>query len=205
MFSLPPLPSWDAAHPMLVHLPIGILMVVPFFLALTLLLGWKLRTVGILTLLLMAIGTAGAWIAVLSGEAAADTAVAMVDAAEAMHEHEETAEFARTVFTVLTVIYAVIVVLLPAKKPGLRIMIPVQVLFLLAYLGGTVVLANAAHRGGLLVHHYGVHAPLPFDAPDDDAAPADVEPDPVVDDQPAEDEVPDASGDAPAGLPTTDG
>ena len=111
-------------------------------------------------------GTVGAYVAVESGEAAAQIAFATPEITAAIHEHAELAETVRLLFTILTAVYALVLVLPPALKRtrllgrGLPPAVPV-VAHLVVFLAAcvfTLVLANAAHLGGLLVHQHGLHA-----------------------------------------------
>jgi hypothetical protein len=73
------------------------------------------------------------------------------------------AENARDIFAGLTLLYAVLLGLpLVARRLAMRgWVMAANIIFLGLLLSGGVVLANAAHRGGLLVHKYGVQAMLP--------------------------------------------
>jgi len=160
---LPPMPAWDAAHPLIVHLPIGVLMFSPVLLIIALLDRKRRMVWASAGLVAMVFGTAAAFVAVFSGEAAADHVVATDTVRHAIHDHEELAETARTLFAVLTGVLAVLLVLgaTAAKKKALKPVVVIgSVLFAIADVVGLGVLANAGHAGGLLVHQYGVRAPL---------------------------------------------
>ena len=159
-FTLPPVPRWDGLHPLVVHFPIALLLIVPLFLVLAGALRTRGRAMGVAALVLMAIGTAFALIAVETGEAAADLTTPS-DAANAILErHEHLAEVVAQAFIGLTFAYAVLLGLqwlVPRlRAPGLHF--PLHTVYLLAFLAGTLVLANAAHQGGTLVHEYGLGA-----------------------------------------------
>lgn len=167
MNPLPPLPAWDAAHPLIVHLPIGVLMFAPVLLIVALLDRKRRMTWACAGLVAMAFGTAAAFIAVLSGEAAADHVVGSEAVRHAIHDHEELAEGARTFFAVLTGVLAVLIVLgaSAAKKKPLKPIVAIgAVLFAIANAAALVMLANAGHAGGVLVHQLGVHAPIAAEA-----------------------------------------
>ena len=77
---------------------------------------------------------------------------------DAVHEHEELADRTRVVFTALTLAFAALVA---AGRRSKSTLLPMaHGIFLVAYLLGLVVLANTAHHGGLVVHGYGVRAPV---------------------------------------------
>jgi uncharacterized membrane protein len=160
MSGLPPLPSWDGLHPLIVHFPIALLLVAPLFIVL----GIVLRRGGLFlwaALLLMAIGSTATFFAVSTGEAAGKLAERTPEINAVLEHHEKLAESTRGVFTVLTLVFAVIV-LAPAAFRRLRegrvFPTVLPLLFLLLYGVGLVLLANTAHNGGRLVHELGVQA-----------------------------------------------
>lgn len=178
---MPPLPPWEGLHPLVVHFPIGLLFVAPVFVLLGLVTG--LRSLMFSALVLMILGTAGAWVATSTGEAAYDVMPlddmeleddVYDEAYEVADRHWEKAEQARNYYTGLTVLFAVLI-LLPAfrtpQKPDeanpedapkntfvLRAILSLIFLALWAY--PTVIMANAAHDGGRLVHEFGIRAIL---------------------------------------------
>jgi uncharacterized membrane protein len=164
--SLPPIPDWDALHPLIVHFPIALLLVAPLFVVAGLLVRRSAVTLSAVALALMVLGTAGTWVAVATGEASAELADRSPVINAAIEQHEELAETTRAVFTGLTVVFAVLLaarVLVPHRIPA-AINLGAQVVFLGGFLAGTVLLANTAHHGGVLVHEHGVHVLLPLDA-----------------------------------------
>ncbi len=159
MNGLPPLPSWDGLHPLIVHFPIALLLVAPLFVVL----GVALRRSRLFlwaALLLMAIGTTATFFAVSTGEAAGKLAERTPQINAVLEHHENLAEATRAVFTALTIVFAAIVaapvVFRRLQGPAFRIVLPLA--FLLLYGAGVVVLANTAHNGGRLVHELGVQA-----------------------------------------------
>ncbi|MHB8078885.1 MAG: DUF2231 domain-containing protein [Candidatus Krumholzibacteriia bacterium] len=169
MLGLPPLPGWDGLHPLIVHFPIALLFVAPVFLAAALARpAWR-RAALASALVLATLGTAALYIAVPTGKAAGQLAERTPEINAALERHESLAETTRTLFTILTVILAVM--LLAPRLLG-RDLAPaparlLQAAFLALYLGGTLVLANAAHEGGRLVHEFGVHALVASADPED--------------------------------------
>lgn len=156
---MPPFPPFEGMHPLVVHFPVALLTTAPLFVILALILPKHRPALAAAGLIVMALGTAAAFVAVRTGEAGEDAAEAVPAAQAVLHEHEELAERTRLVFTILTAVFAGIVLAgrrLPARGATL-----VHALFLVAYLAGWTVLANTAHHGGLLVHGYGVRAPVP--------------------------------------------
>lgn len=160
---LPTLPPWDAVHPLIVHFPIALLIVAPLFVVLSLFRPLAWRLFGVAALMLMMIGTVGAYVAVASGEAAAEVADRTPAINEALEEHEEAAELTRNLFTGLTVLYAGLLglpYLLKRRPLAPRLNLALHLVFLALYLGGTLVIARTGHLGGRLVHVYGVKADL---------------------------------------------
>lgn len=159
--SLPPLPAWNAAHPLVVHFPIALLLAAPLFVLLGALVRRGARSMSVAALLLMTLGTAGAFVAVATGEAAADVARVSAAAESVLEEHEELGETTRTVFAVLTAAFAALVGLEARRGRawGTAARVGSRVVFLLLYLAAALVLVDTAHHGGRLVHEFGVRAP----------------------------------------------
>ena len=158
MFGLPPLPSWDGLHPLIVHFPIALLLVAPLFVVLGIVLR-RSRLFLWAALLLMAIGTTATVFAMSTGEAAGKLAEPTPQINTVLEHHENLAETTRAVFTALTVIFR------RSWWPRPRFAVcrarcsrRFPLVFLLCYGAGVLVLANTAHNGGRLVHELGVQA-----------------------------------------------
>lgn len=159
---LPPIPKeWDAWHPLIVHFPIGLLLLaVPVLMILGIVLPKSWRSFQVAALVIMLLGVGAAWVAVSTGKAAAG----LTEQIPTLKHHKELAETSAWSFSILSAIYAVMTIG-PSffKKPLKRwITVSASVVFLLVYLGFATVLARTAHLGGLLVHEYGIHAMLPL-------------------------------------------
>jgi uncharacterized membrane protein len=155
--SLPPLPPWEGLHPLVVHFPIALLLVAPIFVLLGLLPNVG-RGFALAALVLMALGSSGAYVAVASGEAAARLVVRTPEVVKLLERHEDLAEASRLLFTILTLVYALLVLgpLLLKRPLPRRAMLGVQIIFVAAYLTCSLVLANTGSLGGRLVHELGV-------------------------------------------------
>jgi len=156
----PPIPEWDALHPLVVHFPVALLLGAPVFMVIALSSPRLQRSFASAALIMMVMGTIAAYVAVETGEAAAELAVRSGGVGPVLERHEDLAETTTTLFSILCIVFAVITIgPLFLKKPIKRAyQVLMQVVFLLGYLGCTVVLANTAHQGGRLVHEFGVHA-----------------------------------------------
>jgi len=162
----PPVPSWDAVHPLVVHFPIALLLVAPLFVLMAAVWRKQELPLAVSALVLMALGTLGAFFAAATGEAAEDAA-STAAAKAVLERHEELAEMVEVTFASLAGAFAVIVLaprLLRRTLPrGIRA--AGYGVFLVAYAVGCVVLINTAHQGGRLVHELGVRAAMTSPAP----------------------------------------
>jgi uncharacterized membrane protein len=157
---LPPWPGWDGLHPLIVHFPIGLLLVAPLFIVLAAIRPARATCFGVSALILLALGTLAAFVAVETGEAAAELATRTEAINAAIERHADLAELTRNVFAGLTLLYAVLLALprFVKKLATPASVVATHAVFLVLLAGGDLVLANAAHRGGLLVHKFGVQA-----------------------------------------------
>lgn len=157
---LPPMPTWDGLHPIIVHFPIALLLVAPILILLGMFFAKSSRTFMVSAFILMVIGTIASYIAVSSGEAAGEIAERMANVEAVLENHEEMAETTQMVFTALTAIFGAIIFIpmIFKKELGQKIMIPLSLAFLLFYGAGSILLLNTAHEGGRLVHEFGVRA-----------------------------------------------
>ena len=167
MFTPPPLPVWDALHPIAVHLPIGVLAAVPVLLLLSLCFGRVNKGIAGATLVLLLIGAAGCVLATSTGEAAADVVAPSGDGATVLEQHEELAELTRNFFLVLAGVYLVILLAAAALKDRLKRAgwVAAHVAFMVAYGFALLALINTGHLGGRLVHQYKVRAAITGPAP----------------------------------------
>lgn len=161
MFSIPSFPPWDALHPLVVHFPIALLLIAPLFVALGLFLPKaKAKHTIFAGFALVVIGTAFLFVTTETGDAAADQVHKSPVVSSLLHEHEELAETTEIAFGTLLALLAALIfgprllkreLTIRTSRIGLSV-------FLLAYIGGALLLVNTAHAGGRLVHEFGVTA-----------------------------------------------
>jgi len=163
MLALPPMPTWQSVHPLIVHFPIVLLLIAPLFIVI----GVTSRPARsfpflLVALILMALGTASAFVAISSGKAAAERTDHVHQAKTVLGEHQELAETTAGMFLALTLIFASIVFVpkLLKLQPSRAISTVLPLVFLMFYATGAVSLANTSHQGGRLVHELGVRAPI---------------------------------------------
>lgn len=161
MFQLPPIPTWDGLHPLIIHFPIGLLLVAPILILIGAFMSPKKgRTMLLAALVLMVLGTVSVFVALSTGEAAAELADRTPEVNAMIQHHEELAERTRIVFTVLTLGFAAILFIptLLKREVSRSSHVILPLIFLCFYGAGAILLANTAHQGGRLVHEFGVRA-----------------------------------------------
>ena len=169
MIQMPPIPSWEGLHPLIVHFPIVLLLIAPLLVLVGALLKPESgRPVLYVALGLMVAGTLSAFLAGATGEAAGKLAERTPEISAVLERHEELADATRAVFSALTVIFAAILFapMMFRKLSGRLVSTVLPLVFLLFYGVGVLLLMNTAHNGGRLVHEFGVKAlvapsPLP--------------------------------------------
>jgi uncharacterized membrane protein len=163
MLTLPPIPSWQAIHPLTVHFPIALLLIAPLFIVIGLAQKPERSFPFLLAaLILMAIGTASTFVAASSGKAAGELVENAVPAKAVLEQHEELAEITEIAFSALTLIFASILFVprLLKREPTRALSTMLPLVFLIFYATGAITLANTAHQGGRLVHELGVRAQM---------------------------------------------
>ena len=163
MLTLPPLPAWDALHPLVVHFPIALLLIAPLFIVIGAVSkperGFPLL---LSALILMVLGTASTFVAAASGHAAGELLEAMPQAKTTLEQHEDLAQITQIVFSALTLIFAAILFVprLLHQEPTRVVAIVLPTVFLVFYATGAILLANTAHQGGRLAHELEVKQPV---------------------------------------------
>ncbi len=103
MLQFPPIPSWDALHPLIIHFPIALLLIAPIFIVIgAVLTPAKGRSYLVAALVLLLVGTAAIFVAVETGEAAGKLAERTPGMARVLETHESLAERTQAVFSVLS-------------------------------------------------------------------------------------------------------
>jgi uncharacterized membrane protein len=163
MLTLPPIPSWQAIHPLVVHFPIALLLIAPVFIVIGVALKPERSFPFLLTaLILMTFGTVSTFVAASSGEGAGELVGNAAQAKAVLEQHEELAEITEIAFSALTLIFASILFVprLLKREPTRAISTILPLVFLIFYATGAVTLANTAHQGGRLVHELGIRAQM---------------------------------------------
>ncbi|MHB1158104.1 MAG: DUF2231 domain-containing protein [Phycisphaerales bacterium] len=163
MWQLPPIPPWNAIHPMIVHFPIALLLIAPLFVLLGITRGPWGRAFSVAGLLLLLLGAGSAVIVADAGESAAEL-VMRTDAVNAvLLAHEELAETTQTLSFVFSILYLILVITRLILRDKLKPLVWnfLTLAFLLGYSTVLLALINTGHDGGRLVHELGVHAQLP--------------------------------------------
>lgn len=171
----PPIPSWDAMHPLLIHFPIVLLLLVPLFILLAAAFRPRRNSPYMaMAALLLVLGTGSLFAAASSGEEAAELADRSPAVNAVLLAHQHLASRTEIVFSILSVLLLAIMILPRLKNlPQTRLITTaVPVAYLCFYAAGILYLVNTAHAGGRLVHEFGIHAELPpSDGPGVSAAP----------------------------------
>ncbi len=133
-------------HPQVVHFPIALLIVALLFEITSYF--WKKESFSLTSLILLALGTIGAFIALQTGEAAADIAKKITGIGSTLHEHEEMAELVFYLYLVITIVKAI---LMRLKKD----ILPWRLFVLAGMLIGAFFIFRVGHYGGQLVYEWG--------------------------------------------------
>jgi uncharacterized membrane protein len=175
MLELPPIPTWDSLHPLIIHFPIVLLFLSPLFVLISAILRPpKGRSYMIAALIVILLGTGSLFLAAETGEAAAELAERGGPVDTVLSAHEKLASETEVVFSVLAAILVAIVALpriFRCRETRLSTTF-MPLAFLVLYSVGILLLVNTAHAGGRLVHEFGVHAIVPAETAQQDQPPA---------------------------------
>ena len=164
MLQLPPTPTWDSLHPLVIHFPFVLLLLSPLSIAIgAALRPRQSRPYRIVALGILLVGTVSLFIAVSTGKAAGELADRGGPVDSVLESHEELASQARIVFAALSAVLLGLyfLPLMLHRQEGRMFTSVLPLAFLVPYAFGILVLLNTAHAGGRLVHEFGVHALVP--------------------------------------------
>jgi len=161
------MPPLSQVHPLIVHFPIALLMVVPLLVLLGLV--WREYRAGIhiAALALLMIGTSMAVLAVISGLSAAGSVQPGPELRAALESHERLAKRTTFFYADLTLAFILIQlapVLWKSWDNRRRILI-LNLAWLAVSLGANVLLIQTGHLGGRMVHELAVHSHARPEAP----------------------------------------
>ena len=147
-------PDWNGSHALIVHFPIILLLVAPFFVIVGIGLSAAKRRLFLgSALTLMVLGTAMTFVAVATGEAAMEVVGSTPAIKVALEEHRALAETTTELFSVLTLGFAALLFAprLLGRELESRINTALFAIYLIFYATGALFLVHTALQGGQLV------------------------------------------------------
>ena len=164
MPQFPPVPDWDAMHPLLVHFPIVLLLLAPGFVLIgAILRPPRNRPYLMIALIMVLAGTLSLFVSASSGEEAAELADRSGGVNAVLSAHQALASTCEILFAGLSAIFALIYFWPRVfhRHENRITSTALPLVFLGLYSVGLLYLVNTAHAGGRLVHEFGVHAMVP--------------------------------------------
>jgi uncharacterized membrane protein len=153
------MPDWNHLHPAIVHFPIALLSIAPLLVLLGLV--WPAQRKGIhaAAMLLLALGSLAALLALSTGQAAETFARRTPELRAAVERHEALAQTAAALFGILTLAFAVLwgVPLLRKRALPGKVEVGLMAVWLVLAGVGVVTLGRAGHEGGRMVHDLHTH------------------------------------------------
>jgi uncharacterized membrane protein len=147
--------NWDGLHAIIVHFPIVMLLIAPFFVIVSIGLPSAKRWLFLgSALMLMVVGTAMTFVAVTTGEAAMKVVGSTPAFKVALEEHRALAETTTELFSVLTLGFAALLVAprLLGRELESRINTALLGVYLVFYASGALFLVHTALQGGHVVN-----------------------------------------------------
>lgn len=154
--------NWGGLHPLIVHFPIVLLFIAPIFILVGLARKESLKSLLTIACVIMILGTFSIFLAVHTGETAAEHLAANPDYVPTLDKHYHLGEQARLFFSILTgllIAYLIFYQKLVSKFSQRTHTIIISI-YLILYAISLLVLFNAAHYGGKLVHKYGIKSTI---------------------------------------------
>jgi len=149
--------GWNGLHTIIVHVPIILLLVAPFFVIMGIGLPAAKRRIFLgSALTLMVFGTAMTFVAVTTGEAAMKVVGSTPAFKVALEEHRALAETTTELFSVLTLGFAALLFAprLLGRELESRINTALLAIYLVLYATGALFLVHTALQGGHLVREH---------------------------------------------------
>lgn len=152
--------DWGSLHPFMVHFPIVLLLIAPLFVLAGCIWFRRWRSLLGLAVAAMLLGSITMLLAVSTGNTAAEPLEIGKEVVATLNNHVVLAERAQRNFAVLTAALLLYFVLrlFRFKDRGRLIQTATLLLYLFIYAWNIVILLNAAHYGGKLVHEHGIHS-----------------------------------------------
>ena len=155
MVQLPPIPGWSSLHPLIVHFPIALFLLLPLLLLAA---AMSRKTTNhaflVAAFVLMVLATGFLYLTYLTGDAMAVASEDGATVSAVMKHHCSLAGYTVSAFTLATTLFAVaLLVRRVMRLEDMRDLTPwIPISFLVSYLLGVFWLVLTAHQGATLAH-----------------------------------------------------
>ncbi len=153
------MPPWSHLHPLVIHFPIALLMVVPLLALLGLL--WPRQRTGIhaCVLILLTLGTVSAFLAVVTGMAVPSPATPSPELTATLAAHEQLGKRTLLLFACLSLAFLAIqaLPLLFKSRISPSWLLALHLLWLTVAASALLPLIRTGQLGGRMVHELGLH------------------------------------------------